>query len=379
MAGVPVIYRGLEGVYVKESRICFIDGERSRLLYRGYSIEDLARNATYEEVVCLLLDGRLPSRSRLEEFTGLLARRRPLPSRIARLLETLDPSAHPMDSLRTAVSSLGTLDTTRGVDLPIERDRAVSAIARMPTIAARLHRLRNGERPVEPDADIGHAADFLRMVTGSTPEPEDARAMDALLILHAEHELNASTFACMVSASTMADLYAAFSSGLAALKGPLHGGANEDALRFILEVGSPDRAREAVERVLSRGRRIPGFGHRIYKNFDPRYRVLREMAASLSRRKGKEDLFAAALEVERHALERLAPGNIYPNVDFYSGLVMHLLGLPPELFTPVFAIGRAAGWSAHILEQREQNRLLRPKAYYTGATDLAWLPLAGRD
>lgn len=378
MAAVPVIYRGLEGVYVKESQICFIDGEKSRLLYRGYSIEDLARNSTYEEVACLLLDGRLPARSRLEEFTSQLARSRSVPEFVTRVLDGLGPTAHPMDALRTVVSALGACDAETGVERATELRKAVRVIAAMPVLVARLHRVQSSEAPIPPREDLGHAANFLSMLTGSPPEQEDARVMDVLLILHAEHELNASTFACMVPASTLADLYAALTSGLAALKGPLHGGANEDALRFILGVGNPDRAPEAVRQVLNGGGRIPGFGHRVYKNFDPRYRVLREMAKSLARRKGRADLFATAAAIEAESLRRLSDSNLYPNVDFYSGLVMHLLGIPVTVFTPVFAIGRAAGWSAHILEQRERNRLLRPMAYYTGPTDLAYRPLEGR-
>lgn len=377
MVAVPVIYRGLEGIYVKESQICFIDGEKSRLLYRGYSIEDLARSSTYEEVACLLLDGRLPTRARLEEFSALLARSRPVPESVARLLDGLGPVS-PMDGLRTAVSALGASDPEKEVDRAAELRKAARAIAAMPSIAARLQRVQSGRSPVAPRGDLGHAADFLQMLTGSAPDPEDARAMDVLLILHAEHELNASTFACMVTASTLADLYAALTSGIAALKGALHGGANEDALRFILGVGSPERAAEAVGQVLGRGGRIPGFGHRVYKNFDPRYRVLREMAASLAKRKGRADLFETAAAIEKEALGRLTGQSIYPNVDFYSGLAMHLLEIPTTLFTPVFAIGRAAGWSAHILEQRERNRLLRPKAYYTGPTDLVYRPLGER-
>ncbi len=378
MVAVPVIYRGLEGIYVKESQICFIDGEKSRLLYRGYSIEDLARSSTYEEVACLLLDGRLPTRARLEEFSALLAKSRLVPESVARVLDGLGPSVSPMDGLRTAVSALGASDPEKGVDRAVELRKAARAIGAMPSLVARLQRLQNGQTPIAPRGELGHAADFLRMLTGSAPDPEDARAMDAILILHAEHELNASTFACMVTASTLADLYAALTSGIAALKGPLHGGANEDALRFILGVGGPEGAGEAVRRVLDQKGRLPGFGHRVYKNFDPRYRVLREMAESLAKRKGMVGLFETAAAIENEALARLTGQAIFPNVDFYSGLVMHMLGLPATVFTPVFAIGRAAGWSAHILEQRERNRLLRPKAYYTGPTGLQYKPLGER-
>lgn len=379
MVGVPVIYRGLESIYVKESQICFIDGERSRLLYRGYSIEDLARHSTYEEVACLLLDGRLPSSRRLEEFRDTLARHRSLPPVAARVIEALGPEAHPMDVMRTAVSALGVLDGERSVDPGRERRRAVRAIAQSATAAAHLHRVRSGQAPLDPREDLGHAANFLYMLTGAEPGPEDARAADVLLILHAEHEINASTFACMVAASTRANLFAAMTAGLAALAGPLHGGANESALRAILQVGTPDRAARYVSEVLDRGERIPGFGHRVYKNFDPRYRVLKEMGAILAAKKGKERLFETATEIEKRALERLASANIFPNVDFYSGLVMHLLGIPTYLFTPIFAVGRTAGWAAHILEQRDNNRLIRPKAYYTGAMDRAYVPLEQRE
>ncbi|MEM3086705.1 MAG: citrate/2-methylcitrate synthase [Halobacteria archaeon] len=379
MTVVPVIYRGLEGVYVKESQICFIDGEKSRLLYRGYSIEDLAGRATYEEVAALLLDGRLPTPARLREFSTHLAGFRKVPDPIARILDELGPSAHPVDGLRTALSALGALDPAEGVDRAVELERAFRTIAVMPSLVAHLRRVRDGQRPVPPRRDLGHAANFLCMLSGDPPDPEDARILDALLVLHAEHELNASTFACMVTASTRADLYAAVTSGIAALKGPLHGGANEDALRFILETGSPERAADKVRSALEGGGRIPGFGHRVYKNFDPRYRVLREMAESLARRKSNGGLFATAAEIENHALRRLSGSNIYPNVDFYSGLVMHLLGIPAAVFTPIFAVGRAAGWCAHILEQRERNRLLRPKAYYTGPSELVYRPPEERE
>ena len=374
-----VIHKGLDNVYVKESRICFIDGEASRLFYRGYPIDDLAAHSTFEETAYLLIFGKLPTKTQLQDFMGKMERYRTLDPRLLRLVTSFPTSCDPMDALRTAVSSLGLFDpnpTTEDLDVRI--DKALQILAKTPTIIATFDRARNHKDPIAPKAGLSHAADFLYMLTGNLPDPYDAHVMDVALILHAEHEMNASTFSCTVAASTLADMYSIITSGIAALRGPLHGGANEAALRTVQEVGDPSNAERYVTQALAERKRIMGFGHRVYKTWDPRYRILKEIGADLAVRRGQQRLFETALAIETSALKHLSGAPIFPNVDSYSGVVFHMLGITTDLFTPIFAMSRIAGWSAHSIEYLESNRLIRPKAYYVGPVGLHYVPIDER-
>jgi citrate synthase len=374
-----VIHKGLEGVYVNESKICFIDGEASRLFYRGYSIEDLAEHSTFEETAYLLIYGSLPTRQQLQDFKKKIQSHRSLEPGLLQLIRSFPSAGHPMDVLRTAVSAMALYDPQPATDKVEERiDKALRILSKAPTIIATFERLRNGKEPISPRSDLGEAADFLQMLTGRMPEPYDAHVMDVALILHAEHEMNASTFSCTVTASTLADMYSIITSGIGALRGPLHGGANEAALRTVMEVGDPSNAENYVTEALAEKKRIMGFGHRVYKTWDPRYVILKKLGAELAAKKGETELFDTAVAIEQSALKHLAGSSIFPNVDSYSGLVFHTLGIPTDLFTPVFAMSRIAGWTAHALEYIEANRLIRPKALYVGQTGLRYTPIDSR-
>ncbi len=375
-----VIHKGLDNVYVKESKICSIDGEASKLFYRGYSIEDLAENSTFEETTYLLIFGGLPSKSGLQAFRKRIETRRPLEPGISNLIRSFPASSHPMDVLRTAVSALGLYDPQPAADGTEARvDKALVILAKAPTIIATFEHLRTGQEPLSPQAGLSHAADFLYMLTRKQPDPYDAHVMDVALILHAEHEMNASTFSCTVTASTLADMYSIITSGIGTLRGPLHGGANEAALKTVLDVGDPSKAEEYVVKALAEKKRIMGFGHRIYKTWDPRYKILKKIGAELAARKGESKLFETAVAIETSALRHLAGSPIFPNVDSYSGVVFHMLGIPTDLFTPIFAMSRIAGWTAHAIEYLEANRLIRPKALYVGETGKPYVPIESRE
>jgi 2-methylcitrate synthase len=375
----PRIDRGLDDVYVKETKICFIDGERGRLLYRGYDIRDLAEHSTFEETVFLLLQGRLPNRAELERTKSELAAARTLPPSVLKLFRSMPEHAPPMDVLRTAVSYLSGFDperddSTRAANLR----KAMRLVAQLATIVATYERSRKGQRVLRPDPKLGHAEDFLRILTGKRPSPERARMMDVALILYADHAINASTFGAIVAASTLADLHSTVVSAIAVLKGPLHGGAIEAALNAIEEIGTPEAAEEYVMNVLRNKQRIFGFGHRVYKTYDPRALMLKEYARKLAELQGDSTYFRIATAIEEAVVRELASKRIYPNVDFYSGLVFHGLGIPADLFTPVFAVARVSGWTAQVMEYWEDNRLLRPLDWYVGPKDLEYIPLDER-
>ena len=374
-----VIHKGLDNVYVKESKICYIDGEASKLFYRGYSIDDLAAHSTFEETAYLLIFGKLPTRSQLRDFMNKLERYRPLDPRLMKLINAYPPASDSMDVLRTAVSSLGLFDPNpTSDDLSVRIDKAIQILAKAPTIIAAFDRMRNRKDPIAPRAGLSQSADFLYMLSGYEPDPHDAHVMDVALILHAEHEMNASTFACTVAASTLADMYSIITSGIATLRGSLHGGANEAALRTVQEVGDPSNAERYVTQALAERKRIMGFGHRVYKTWDPRYRILKQIGADLAVKSGQQKLFDTALAIESSTLKHLAGAPIFPNLDSYSGVVFHMLGITTDLFTPIFAMSRIAGWSAHALEYLESNRLIRPKAYYIGPVGLQYVPIEER-
>jgi len=374
-----VIHKGLDNVYVKESKICFIDGEASKLFYRGYSIQDLATHSTFEETAFLLIYGWLPTRNQLAEFTERIESYRTLDPPILQLIRSFPLKSDPMDVLRTAVSALGLYDAQPLTDDAEARiDKGIRILAKAPTIIASFDRIRSGKEPLQPKSGLQHAAGFLYMLSGKEPDPYDAHVMDVALILHAEHEMNASTFACTVTASTLADMYSIITSGVGTLRGPLHGGANEAALRTVMDVGDPTKAEDYVTEALAQKKRIMGFGHRVYKTWDPRYLILKNLGGELAARKGQEKLFDTALAIETSAMKHLEGSPIFPNVDSYSGVVFHMLEIPTDLFTPIFVMSRISGWIAHAIEYLQANRLIRPKALYTGKTGLSYIPFDSR-
>jgi citrate synthase len=377
MAEQVVLHRGLKGVYLDATRICHIDGEKGILLYRGYSIHDLAQNATFEEVCYLLLYGDLPNRQQLAEFDAALRASRTLPSAVLDIIRSVK-DAHPLDVLRTAVSALSAFDPdVKDMTPEANLRKGTRLIAQFPTIVAAHERMRNGLEPVPPREDLNHAANFLWMLKGEEPDADSAKAMDLDFILHAEHSSNASAFAVRVAASTLADLHAAIVAGIAALKGPLHGGAAEAVIEMAEEIGEPERAEAWVKEQLAQGKRIMGFGHRVYKTEDPRARHLRELAKRLGEKFGDPKTFQIMTAIER-AMQPLRAKGIYVNVDFYAGCIYHYLGIPADLYIPIFAIGRIPGWVAHALEQYADNLLIRPLLHYVGPMERPFVPIDRR-
>src|ERR1700730_621473 len=367
---------GLEGAVAGESEICFIDGEAGILSYRGYNIHTLADNATFEEVIFLLWNGHLPRRDELERLRTELVNNRPIPKPLEDFLATAG-KAEPMDVLRTAVSMLSLYDPLARDQTPEANARkAVKLMAQTPTLVSTFDRLRNGRPVIEGDPKLGLAANFLYTLTGKRPDEVMERAFDIALILHADHELNASTFAARVTAATLSDIYSSITSAIGALKGPLHGGANQDVIRMLLKVGEPDKAVERAKDMMARKVKIPGFGHRVYRTEDPRATHLRVMSEELGKRTGHVNLFLMSKRVEETVK---AEKKLNPNVDFYSASTYYSLGIPIDLFTPIFAVSRMAGWTAHILEQYHNNRLIRPRAEYKGNPDgMPWVPMSQR-
>ncbi len=366
---------GLEGVVAGETAICSVRPE-GKLVYRGYDVHDLAEQAGFEEVACLVLFGRLPARAELAAFDAELRSRRALPPGVIESLERLPSDAVPMDALRTAVSVLALYDPDAGDDSRgANLRKATRLLARLPSMVAALHRLSRGLEVVAPDPELNHAANFLYMLRGERPDAFEAKVLEVTLILYMEHEFNASTFTARVIASTLADLYGAVVGAIAALKGPLHGGANEKALDVVLEIGEPARAEAWVRESLRQKRRVMGFGHRIYKTADSRVAVARKWGALLGRQLDDtrlSDICTAVEEVMRREK------NLCPNVDFYAAPIYHMMKIPVSLNTPIFAMSRAVGWSAHVIEQLDHNRLFRPNARYVGAAGLAFEPLDRR-
>lgn len=367
---------GLEDVVVADSSVCYIDGQRARLVYRGYDIEQLAEHAQFEEVVYLLWNGRLPNRSELAALREQLFSNMQLHDGLLEIIRMLPKDAHPMAALRTVVSAAGLLDP-EGDERSIEanRRRAVRLMALTPALVAAIHRVSQGNEPLSLDKDRGLAGNFLYLLTGEEPSELSTRALDVALTLHADHELNASTFAARVTVATLSDMYSAVTAAIGALKGPLHGGANEQVMRMLDDIGSLERVDSWVDEAFAAKRRIPGFGHRVYKTGDPRAGFLRRLSRELGEARGDATLTDISEAVEK-AVQRHR--ELYPNVDFYSASVYHYLGIPTALFTPVFAISRMSGWTAHILEQLADNRLIRPRANYVGPEQLDWVPMDER-
>jgi citrate synthase len=358
---------GLEDTVATSSSICYLDGDRGVLAYCGYDIHELARHATFEEVCYLLWHRRLPTRAELGDLQSALAAARALPEPILRLMRTLPPGAA-MDGLRTLTSALAHYDPDVLDNSPQANERkAVRLTAQLGSVVATLGRLNAGGGSIQPDPVLSHAANFLYMLSGERPSGLATRAFDVALILHADHELNASTFAARVAAATLTDIHSAIVAAIGALKGPLHGGANADVMRMLLEIGQdapPGKVEEAVRARLARKEKIPGFGHRVYKTAeDPRAAHLRQMSRDLGRRSGQAGWFEMSERIE--AVVK-ADKHLNPNVDFYSASTYHALGIDSSLFTPIFAVSRISGWTAHVLEQYANNRLIRPRAEYVG-------------
>lgn len=381
MPQAPEYSPGLAGVPAAKTSVCYLDGSVGKLQYRGFPIEVLAENSTFEEVTYLLLYGKLPTASELATFDGELKHARKIKFRIVDLLKTLPESGHPMDALTAAVAAMGMFYKGDHVkDLEFRRLSAIRLIAKLPTIVAAWHRIRRGDEPIYPRSDLSHAANFVYMLEGRVPTPTEAKIMDVALILHAEHSMNASTFAARVTGSTLADPYAVVASAVGALAGPLHGGANEEVLAMLREMTetSPEGIRRWAENRLARKDKIMGFGHREYKVKDPRASCLQVLAVKLFEERGSTPVYALATELEKQMAELVGAKGIYPNVDFYSGIVYEKLGIPIDLFTPVFAIARVAGWLAHLLEQLEDNRIFRPNQIWTGEADRSYVAIDKR-
>jgi citrate synthase len=367
---------GLEGVLAADSEICFIDGAAGILSYRGYNIHTLADNATFEEVIFLLWHGRLPTRAELEQLRAVLAENRPIPEAVTEFLGRVG-EAGPMDVLRTAVSMLGLYDPAVE-DSSVEASvrKAEKLMAQTATIVTTFDRLRRQQPVIPGDPALGFSANFLYTLTGKRPDDVMEHAFDVAMILHADHEFNASTFAARVTAATLSDMYSAVTSAIGTLKGPLHGGANQDVIQLLLHAGSEANALKLVQERLGLKVKIPGFGHRVYHTEDPRATHLRILSEELGRRTGHLKLYEISREIEQSVKQQKG---LNANVDFYSASTYYSLGIPVDLFTPVFAVSRMAGWTAHTLEQYRNNRLIRPRADYKGEPDgRAWTPIEGR-
>jgi citrate synthase len=377
----PEIRPGLADVPVAESAISFIDGKRARLEYRGIAVETLARESCFEETAWLLLKGELPTQRELAGFDHQLRRHRRVKYKIIDLIKCLPESGHPMGALQAGVAAMGMFYPARDVrDARSNWDSVVRLIAKLPTIVAAFHRLRRGDEALLPRDDLGHAANFYYMLTEQEPSPAVAKVLDACLVLHAEHSMNASTFSARVTGSTLADPYTVVSSAIGTLTGPLHGGANEEVLEMLDKIGTQENVRPWVEqqRQADPKFKLMGFGHRVYKVKDPRATVLQELAENVFAEWGRPAEYDMAVELEGVAAGILGPKGIYPNVDFYSGIVYQSLGIPRDLFTPIFAMARVVGWLAHWLEQLKNNRIYRPEQVYVGKHDVPYAPLAER-
>jgi citrate synthase len=367
---------GLEGVVAGESEICFIDGYAGVLSYRGYNIHTLADNATFEEVVWLLWNGALPKQAELDGLKKDLLAHAALPEQVSDFLARNLKGA-PMDVLRTAVSMLS-LSDPQAKDMSPEANRlkAVKLMAQTSAIVSSFGRLRTGQAVLAPEPSLSFAGNFLRCLTGKRPDRIMEHTFDVALTLHADHELNASTFAARVTAATLSDIYSAATSAIGALKGPLHGGANEEVIKLLLEVGTSDKAVERVHEMFAKKIKMPGFGHRVYRTEDPRATHLRVMSEELGKSTGHEDLYLMSKRVEETVREEK---KLNANVDFYSASTYYSLGIPVDLFTPIFAVSRMSGWTAHVLEQYHNNRLIRPRAEYKGNPDgMQWVPIGNR-
>lgn len=370
---------GLEGIPATQSSISFVDGQNGILEYRGIRIEDLAQYSTFLETSYLLIWDALPTQSELEAFEYEICYHRRLKFRIRDMMKCFPESGHPMDALQASAAALGLFYSRRALDDPAYiRAAVVRLLAKIPTMVAAFQLIRKGNDPIQPKDDLDYSANFLYMLTEQVPDPLAARIFDICLTLHAEHTINASTFSAMVTASTLTDPYAVIASAVGTLAGPLHGGANEEVLLMLEEIGSVENVPAYLEDCLRRKAKIMGFGHRVYKVKDPRAIILQRLAEELFEKFGRDEYYDIAVAMEQAVEERLGHKGIYPNVDFYSGLVYRKLGIPSDLFTPVFAIARVAGWLAHWKEQLAENRIFRPTQIYTGTHNVPYVPIEKR-
>jgi citrate synthase len=370
---------GLEGIPAAQSSISFVNGQEGILEYRGIRIEELAEKSNFLETAYLLIWGELPTKQELEEFEYEVRHHRRIKYRIRDMMKSFPESGHPMDALQASAAALGLFYSKRDLENPVYiRDAVVRLLATVPTMVAAFQLMRNGSDPVRPRDDLDYSANFLYMLNEREPDPLAARIFDVCLILHAEHTMNASTFSARVTASTLTDPYAVVASAVGTLGGPLHGGANEEVIAMLEEIGSVENVRPFLDDCLQRKAKIMGFGHRVYKVKDPRATILQKLAEQLFDKFGYDKYYDIAVELEHAVAEKLGGKGIYPNVDFYSGLVYRKMGIPTDLYTPVFAIARVAGWLAHWKEQLVQNRIYRPTQVYTGNHDVPYTPLHSR-
>ncbi|MFC6725647.1 citrate synthase [Halobium palmae] len=375
--------RGLEGVLVAESELSHIDGDEGRLVYRGYAIEDLAREASYEEVIYLLWHGELPTREELDEFEASMAAERELDDDVlGTVRELAEADENPMAALRTAVSQLSAFDEDSTFDADAVADREANVrkgrriTAKIPTALAAFNRIRNGNEPIAPREDLGYAANFLYMLNDEEPDEVLAETFDMALVLHADHGLNASTFSAMVTASTLSDLHSSVTSAIGTLAGSLHGGANQNVMKMLKEIDdSAKEPKEWVDTALDEGRRVAGFGHRVYNVKDPRAKILGEKSEELGEAAGDRRWYEMSVAIEEYMGEQKG---LAPNVDFYSASTYYQMGIPIDIYTPIFAMSRAGGWIAHVLEQYEDNRLIRPRARYVGDEGAEFVPVDER-
>lgn len=380
---------GLAGVPATQSNISDIDGAKGILSYRGYSIEQLAEQSSFEETTLLLLDGNLPTQTSLTEFDRNLRKNRRVKFHVRDLMKTFPSTGHPMEMLQTSVASLGMfypgsecLTSDAGVcdDLNYIHNMTVKIIARMGTIVAMWEHIRRGYDPIEPRTDLNYAENFLYMLTGEEPDPLLAKIMDVCLVLHAEHTINASTFAALVTGSTLASPYQVIAAAIGTLAGPLHGGANEKVVTMLQEIGSPNNVKGWLDKQLENKAKIWGLGHREYSTKDPRAKILQKLMAQLAESRGGQvsPMFETAMALEEAAEARLGAKGVYPNVDFYSGILYSEMGISTDQFTPIFAIARSAGWLAHWREQLSDNRIFRPTQVYTGESNRTYAPITER-
>lgn len=371
------VLRGLDGVVAAETDISYVDGVNGDLYYKGYNIHDIAdHTVSYVEIVYLLLHGDLPTERQLDDLRRQIVSEMRIPAQVVKMMEIMPPSSHPMDVLRTAVSALAYFDPD-SEDNSIEANyrKGIRLIAQIPTLVATLYRIRQHESILSPDPKVNMASNILYMFHGKMPSQLHSRAMDIVLLLHADHGLNASTFAARVTSSTHADMHAAVTTAIGTLKGPLHGGANERVMKMLKEITDVSEVEEYINSMLAQGQRVMGFGHRVYKKEDPRTRHLRVMSEELCARKGNRQFYDISHRIESHVFK--ARG-MYPNVDFYSATVQHALGIPEEFYTTIFASSRISGWVAHILEQYRDNRLIRPTSKYIGKFNREFVPIRER-
>jgi citrate synthase len=368
--------RGLREIVAAQTRLSDIDGQAGRLWYVGYDINDLAGRTSYEEIVHLLHELRLPTQTELDTLTDFMVEEREVSRFLQDLMPTLAQQTSPMSMLRTSVSAASAYDPD-GWDDSLEADRrkALRLIAKTPTLLAMYHRMRTGQEIVPSNTKLPHAANFLHMLLGLEPSQEDAEVIDTTFVLYADHTMNPSTFTARIVASTLADMFSAITAAIAALKGPVHGGANGESMKMLEEVGSPDRAEAYVRDRLERHQKVMGFGHAVYKTMDPRAVVLKRLSKETGERHGDTSWYEISEAIERTVAEQKG---LFPNVDFYAASVYHTLGIPTDLMTPIFAVARMAGWTAHVREQYADNRIIRPGSEYVGTVDQTWVPIDER-